>query len=72
MREVLKIETPFIRMDDALKFTGVVLTGGQAKVMIQSGMVQLNGEVCTMRGKKLHPGDVVTVPAEGKEIDIAY
>lgn len=72
MREVLKIETPFIRLDDALKFTGVALTGGQAKVMIQSGLVQLNGEVCTMRGKKLHPGDVVNVPAEGKEIEIAY
>ncbi len=71
MRETVKIETPFIRLDDILKLTGVVGTGGQAKVMIQSGVILVNGEVCPMRGKKLRPGDVVSVPDEGKEIEIA-
>ncbi len=71
MRETIKIETPFIRLDDALKFTGTVGTGGQAKIMIQSGLVEVNGEVCTMRGKKLRAGDIVVVKSEGKEIEIA-
>ncbi len=72
MRETIKIDTPFIRLDDTLKLTGTVGTGGQAKVMIQSGLVAVNGEVCTMRGKKLRLGDIVTVESEGKEIEIAY
>lgn len=72
MRETVKIETPFIRLDDLLKMTGVAMTGGQAKIMIQGGEVLVNGEVCPMRGKKLRPGDLVAVPHEGKEIDIAY
>ena len=71
MRETITIETPFIRLDDLLKLTGVVGTGGQAKVLIQSGCVTVNGEICPMRGKKLRAGDLVTVPAEGREIKIA-
>lgn len=72
MRETVTIDTPFIRLDDLLKLTGVAGTGGQAKVMIQSGLVVVNGEVCPMRGKKLRPGDVIAVPDEGKEIEIAH
>jgi len=49
----------FIRLDDLLKNVGVVQTGGHAKIEIQNGMVKLNGEVCTMRGKKLRTGDEV-------------
>lgn len=71
MSEILKIDTPFIRLDDALKFTGTVGTGGQAKLLIQSGGVKVNGEVCEMRGKKLRAGDMVFVINEGKEIKIA-
>ncbi len=71
MREIIKLQAPFIRLDDALKFTGIVGTGGQAKILIQSGLAMVNGEVCTMRGKKLRAGDIVTVPSEGKEIEIA-
>ena len=51
------IDTEFIRLDAALKMGGGVDTGGQAKVVIQSGLVTVNGELCTMRGKKLRPGD---------------
>ena len=55
--ETIKIETPFIRLDALLKFAGAVETGGEAKLLIQEGEVKVNGEVCTMRGKKLRPGD---------------
>lgn len=55
--EKIYIVTEFIRLDAALKMGGGVDTGGQAKVVIQSGLVSVNGEICTMRGKKLRPGD---------------
>ena len=48
----------FIRLDDALKLAGCFQTGGQAKLAIQGGEVRLNGEICTMRGKKLRSGDI--------------
>ena len=54
------IHTEFIKLQDALKFANVVYSGGEAKAMIQDGLVSVNGEVCTMRGKKLHPGDIFT------------
>lgn len=69
--ETVKIETEFIRLDDLLKLTGVASTGGQAKIMIKSGLVLVNNEVCEMRGKKLRNGDTVTVPHEKREITIA-
>ena len=55
------IHTDFIKLDAMLKFAGLVETGGEAKLLIQQGQVQVNGEVCTMRGKKLRPGDTVTL-----------
>ena len=54
------IHTDFIKLDAMLKFAGLVETGGEAKLLIQQGQVQVNGEVCTMRGKKLRGGDTVT------------
>lgn len=62
--ETIKIETEFIRLDALLKFAGIMETGGAAKIAIQSGEVAVNGEICTMRGKKLRPGDRVTVNNE--------
>ena len=53
------ITTEFIKLDALLKFAGVVETGGEAKEAVQAGDVKVNGEVCTMRGKKLRPGDIV-------------
>ena len=53
------ITTEFIKLQDALKFANVVYSGGEAKSVIQEGAVLVNGEVCTMRGKKLRPGDKV-------------
>ena len=62
------LQDEYIRLDDLLKLTGCVQTGGMAKVLIQSGGVTLDGEVCTMRGKKLRGGEVIAVPELGEEI----
>jgi ribosome-associated protein len=57
MNQIIKIDTEFIRLDAFLKLAGAFETGGQAKFSIQNGEVLVNGEVCTMRGKKMRPGD---------------
>ena len=57
--EKIVIHTEFIKLESALKLVNAVPTGGQAKAMIQEGEAKVNGEVCTMRGKKLYPGDRV-------------
>ena len=64
----IAITTEFIKLDALLKFAGETLTGGEAKEMIQTGLVMLNGEVCTMRGKKIRPGDKVAV--NGNELEV--
>ncbi len=51
------IHTEFIKLQDALKYANAVESGGFAKTVIRDGEVKVNGEVCTMRGKKLYPGD---------------
>ena len=51
------ISTEYIKLQDAMKLANIVLSGGEAKVLIQEGQVTVNGEVCDMRGKKLRPGD---------------
>ena len=53
----LWIHTEYIKLQDALKYANVVYSGGEAKQLILDGQVTVNGEVCTMRGKKLRPGD---------------
>ncbi len=55
----IKIQGEFIKLQDLLKFSGLCMTGGHAKTVIQNGEVELNGEVCTMRGKKVKDGDIV-------------
>ena len=52
-----ELKGEYIRLDDLLKNVGVVNTGGHAKIIIQDGEVKVNGETCTMRGKKLRSGD---------------
>ena len=59
--EKVLITTEFIKLDSFLKYAGLTDTGGQAKEMVLEGMVKVNGEVCTMRGKKIRPGDRVEV-----------
>lgn len=55
--EIITITTEFIRLDALLKLGGALDTGGQAKFVIQNGEVEVNGEVCTTRGKKMRDGD---------------
>lgn len=57
----VKITTEFIKLDQLLKFSGVAETGGMAKDMILNEEVSVNGELCTMRGKKIRKGDKVTL-----------
>ena len=60
----VNIRTEFIKLQDLLKFAGAVETGGDAKLIIQEGRVTVNGERCTMRGKKLRPGDRAAIDGE--------
>lgn len=66
--EKILIHTEYIKLDSLLKLAGLVETGGEAKLLIQDGQVQVNGEVCTMRGKKLRAGDTVTL--DGRTVAI--
>ena len=56
-----KIETEFIKLESLLKLTAVCSSGGEAKMLIQNEQVLVNGELCTQRGKKIRPGDQVTI-----------
>ncbi len=66
--ENIKIHTEYIKLDDLLKFSGLVVTGGQAKAVILEGMVKVDGEVCLMRGKKLRGGEIVEF--EGNQVKV--
>ena len=69
MRTVI-ITTEFIKLQDLLKFVNLVESGGMAKECVQGGEVMVNGEICTMRGKKIRPGDVVVF--DGQDLTVAY
>lgn len=58
-RQIVKIDDEFIKLDSLLKFSGLCDTGGLAKSVIKDGLVKVNGEVETRRGKKLYPGDEI-------------
>lgn len=62
--ENINITTDFIKLDQLLKFATVAESGADAKDMILDEMVSVNGEICTMRGKKIHDGDVVEIEFE--------
>jgi ribosome-associated protein len=68
--ETITITTEYIKLQDLLKFAAAVQTGGEAKLAVQEGEVSVNGEVCTMRGKKIRPGDVVAF--NGQELTVVY
>lgn len=68
-KEIIEINEEFIRLDNLLKFAGIAPTGGQAKYLIQNGEILVNGEVCTMRGKKMRAGD--TAQFEQRVIEVA-
>ena len=64
----LRAGEDFIRLGQVLKATGMAESGAEAKEIIQDGLVSVNGEIETRRGRKLHQGDVVSY--EGKELEI--
>lgn len=64
--EKIPISGDYIRLDALLKFAAIVQTGGEAKMLICDGLVGVNGDICTQRGKKLYPGDRVSL--NGNEI----
>ena len=66
----VSIHTEFIKLQDAMKFANIVYSGGEAKAMIQDGAVSVNGEGCTMRGKKLYNCD--TFSFDGQTYLISY
>ncbi|MGI6403514.1 MAG: RNA-binding S4 domain-containing protein [Oscillospiraceae bacterium] len=68
--EQIAITTDFIKLDSFLKFAGVCGTGGEAKILISEGCVLVNGETCTMRGKKLYPGMIVEVAEENTRYEV--
>ena len=57
--ETVYIDTPFIKLDSFLKLCNIAQTGGHGKILVQEGLIEVNGEVCFLRGKKLFPGDSV-------------
>lgn len=60
-KQEISIKSEFIKLDSLLKYAGLCMTGGEAKSLIEEGCVLFNGEVCTMRGKKVRPGDEVSL-----------
>ena len=69
--EEIKITTEFIKLDQLLKFANIAESGAMAKEMIADEIVSVNGEICTMRGKKVRPGDSVLVEFEDEIFEIA-
>ena len=68
--ETIAINTEYIKLDSLLKYAALTGTGGEAKIVILDGMVKVNGEICTERGKKIRSGD--TVEFGNKTIKVIY
>lgn len=64
------IKTEYIKLDQLLKYSGIAENGADAKDMILDGIVKYNGEVCTMRGKKVRPGDMAEIEFEDETVVI--
>lgn len=67
----VKIKSEFIKLDSLLKYAGIVETGGIAKEIILEERIKVNGEICTMRGKKIRPGDRVQIDEIKSEIVVS-
>ena len=64
--EIISINTEYIKLDAALKLACLTGSGGEAKAAVQDGLVTVNGEICTQRGRKLRPGDVFGLAGAGE------
>lgn len=71
MVEQITIHTPFIKLEQLLKFAGAFSTGGACKEAVQSGQIQVNGAICLLRGKKLREGDQVTCGKQTWQVHIS-
>mgnify|MGYP004478790545 FL=1 len=67
MTQEIKITTEYIKLDQLLKFSGIADSGSMAKDMIADEIISVIGEICTMRGKKLRPGDIVLAELDETE-----
>lgn len=67
----ISIKTEYIKLDQLLKYSGIAENGSDAKDMILDEIVKFNGEICTMRGKKVRPGDIVEVDFEDETVIIS-
>lgn len=67
----VKITTEFIKLDQLIKYAGIAYSGAEAKDMVLNGYASVNGDVCTMRGKKIRTGDVVTLDFEDDSFEIS-
>lgn len=67
--EIIKLRDEYIKLGQALKAASLVEDGVEAKLVIQDGLVKVNGEVDTRRGRKLYPGDLVTYKNQEIRID---
>ncbi len=70
-RVEVEITTEFIKLDQLLKYAGIAYSGAEAKDMVINGYASVNGEVCTMRGKKIRSGDTVILDFEDDSVEIA-
>lgn len=70
MKTEVKITTEYIKLDQLLKLSGIAESGSMAKEMILDGIVAVNGEICTMRGKKLRPCDVISVDFGDETVEV--
>ena len=68
MMEQIYIKTEYIKLDSLLKLAAITATGGEAKQLIQDGLVFVNGEVCTERGRKIRAGDLVELGGEALKV----
>ncbi len=63
------IKDDFIKLGQAMKLGAMVGSGVEAKIVIQDGLVKVNGEICTMRGKKIYPGDRISFDGQEAMVD---
>ena len=68
--EKININTPFIKLDQLLKYANVTKNGTDAKYLISNGFVYYNGEIEVRRGKKIYPGDIVRIIYENEDIEL--
>ncbi len=64
MEKSISIATDYIKLDSLLKYAGLTGSGGDAKILVQNGEVSVNGIVCTQRGRKIFPGDIVSTAGD--------